>query len=93
MMRAQKHDTNRRIDSEQREIELDRDQRRAPQRRFRMRMRTCETMEAASSPEAHDVVQDVTDQKAPPDDEGKDQGQGGGVREGSSVRCCRQQTQ
>ena len=42
-----------------------------------MQMRTCETMEVASSPETHDIVQDVTDQKAPPDDEGKDQGQGG----------------
>ena len=43
----------------------------------RMQMRTCETTARASSPETHDVVQDVSDQKAPPDDEGKDQGQGG----------------
>jgi hypothetical protein len=43
----------------------------------RMQMRTCETRARASWPEAHDIVQDVSDQKAPPDDEGKDQGQGG----------------
>jgi hypothetical protein len=35
--------------------------------------------------EAHDVVQDVSDEKAPPDDEGKDQGQGGGGRLGGFV--------
>src|SRR5262249_57954353 len=43
----------------------------------RMQMRTCETRARASWPEAHGIVQDVSDQKAPPDDEGKDQGQGG----------------
>jgi hypothetical protein len=31
-----------------------------------------------SLPEAHDVVQDVSGEEAPPDDEGKDQGQGSG---------------
>src|SRR5262245_3209934 len=40
-------------------------------------MQTGETTEVLSSPETHDVVQDVTDQKAPPDDEAKDEGKGG----------------
>ena len=43
----------------------------------RMQMRTCETRARASSPEAHDVVQDVSDQKTPPDGEGKDRRQSG----------------
>src|SRR4029077_193814 len=45
--------------------------------RTRMQMRTCETRTRASSPEPHDIIQDVSDQKAPPDDEGKDQGKRG----------------
>ena len=41
---------------------------------FRKQMRTGETRARTSRPEAHDVVHDVTDEKAPPDDERKDRG-------------------
>src|SRR5262245_21510599 len=42
-----------------------------------MQMRSGETRARTSRPEASDVVHDVSDQKAPPDDEGKDRGHGG----------------
>src|SRR6476646_3969439 len=42
-----------------------------------MQMRSGETRARTSCPEASDVVHDVSDQKAPPDDEGKDRGHGG----------------
>src|SRR5262245_35861188 len=42
----------------------------------RMRMQSCGTAAMASCPEPSDVVQDMSDQKTPPDDEGKDRGHG-----------------
>src|SRR6476660_3485105 len=43
----------------------------------RIQMQTCGTGARTSRREASDVVHDMSDQKAPPDDEGKDRGQGG----------------
>src|SRR5580765_8052104 len=42
----------------------------------RMQMRSGEMVARKSRPEASDVVHDVSDQKAPPDDEGKDERHG-----------------
>src|SRR6266404_7328427 len=54
---------------------------------FRMRIQTSETSATTSRPKAHDVVHDVTNQEAPPDDESKDGGQGS-ARQGGLV-CAR----
>src|SRR5208282_5324673 len=45
--------------------------------RSRTQTRTGGSRAWTSRPEAHHVVQDMTDEKAPPDDESQDRGQGG----------------
>ncbi len=82
VMGPQKDDAERGIDGEQREIQLERDH---VEDRERGPVGKCEPAKprrARHASEAHDVVQDVTDQEAPPDDEGEEQGQRGGRSRG-----------